>query len=194
MNIKFVSNPKISPDGKYVVYSKVYLAPEDEGKKYRYYELWVRNLETGESKLYATKEESTKEYVWSKDSKYLYFLSKHSTYQEKLQIFKMPVNGGVAQLVTEHPAGIVDFVISKKQDKIVFIENGVPVYAPFYLSGDIYAKKAEIDKNRSLHTLRHSIATHLLKSGMSLENISRFLGHRSLESTQIYTHVVNEQV
>mgnify|MGYP006299147535 CR=1 FL=1 len=41
----------------------------------------------------------------------------------------------------------------------------------------------------SLHTLRHSIATHLLQSGMSLQNIARFLGHRSLESTQIYTHI-----
>ncbi|WP_224994350.1 tyrosine-type recombinase/integrase [Cesiribacter sp. SM1] len=43
-----------------------------------------------------------------------------------------------------------------------------------------------------LHTLRHSIATHLLQAGMKLENISRFLGHSSLESTQIYTHIINE--
>ena len=40
-----------------------------------------------------------------------------------------------------------------------------------------------------LHTLRHSIATHLLEGGMSLKNIALFLGHKSLESTQIYTHV-----
>jgi integrase/recombinase XerD len=45
-------------------------------------------------------------------------------------------------------------------------------------------------KDFSLHTLRHSIATHLLAAGMSLENIARFLGHSSLESTQIYTHLV----
>ncbi|WP_158275327.1 tyrosine-type recombinase/integrase [Pedobacter sp. HMWF019] len=44
------------------------------------------------------------------------------------------------------------------------------------------------------HTLRHSIATHLLQSGMKLEQIQRFLGHSSLESTQIYTHIVNEQL
>jgi integrase/recombinase XerD len=46
-----------------------------------------------------------------------------------------------------------------------------------------------IEKEISLHTLRHSIATHLLQSGMKLENIARFLGHSSLESTQIYTHL-----
>lgn len=45
-------------------------------------------------------------------------------------------------------------------------------------------------KEVSLHTLRHSIATHLLAAGMPLENISRFLGHSSLESTQIYTHLI----
>jgi integrase/recombinase XerD len=46
------------------------------------------------------------------------------------------------------------------------------------------------DKKITLHILRHSIATHLLQNGMSIENISKFLGHSSLESTQIYTHLI----
>src|SRR5690606_25760335 len=46
-----------------------------------------------------------------------------------------------------------------------------------------------IDKEIVLHTLRHSIATHLLQAGMKLEGIARLLGHSSLESTQIYTHL-----
>lgn len=45
-------------------------------------------------------------------------------------------------------------------------------------------------KRLSMHVLRHSIATHLLQNGMSVENIALFLGHSSLESTQIYTHLV----
>jgi len=53
-------------------------------------------------------------------------------------------------------------------------------------------EKAEINKEAGLHALRHSIATHLLQSGMELEKIKRFLGHASLESTQIYTHIANE--
>ncbi len=53
-------------------------------------------------------------------------------------------------------------------------------------------EKAAINKKAGLHTLRHSIATHLLQSGMSLEDVSRFLGHASLESTQIYTHLSAE--
>ena len=52
--------------------------------------------------------------------------------------------------------------------------------------------KAKIQKETGLHTLRHSIATHLLQSGMTLEEVSQFLGHSSLESTQIYTHLSAE--
>lgn len=43
-----------------------------------------------------------------------------------------------------------------------------------------------------LHALRHSIATHLLQAGMELENIALFLGHKTLDSTQLYTHLINE--
>jgi integrase/recombinase XerD len=56
------------------------------------------------------------------------------------------------------------------------------------------ARQAGVQKDIGLHSLRHSIATHLLQKGMSLEQVSQFLGHRSLESTQIYTHIANEQI
>lgn len=51
---------------------------------------------------------------------------------------------------------------------------------------------AGIPKEIGLHSLRHSIATHLLRNGMPLAEIQRFLGHSSLESTQIYTHLKEE--
>jgi len=43
-----------------------------------------------------------------------------------------------------------------------------------------------------LHALRHSIATHLMQRGLDIEQIALFLGHRTLDSTQIYTHIINE--
>jgi integrase/recombinase XerD len=46
-------------------------------------------------------------------------------------------------------------------------------------------------KHITIHLFRHSIATHLLQNGMSIENISLFLGHSSLDTTQIYTHIIN---
>lgn len=54
-------------------------------------------------------------------------------------------------------------------------------------------KKAKIKKEVGTHTLRHSIATHLLQNGMKLERIQQFLGHRNLDSTQLYTHLKNER-
>lgn len=61
-----------------------------------------------------------------------------------------------------------------------------------YVRIKLLAKKAKIKKKVGTHTLRHSIATHLLESGMKLERIQEFLGHGNLDSTQIYTHLVNE--
>lgn len=52
-------------------------------------------------------------------------------------------------------------------------------------------KESGLAENIGLHTLRHSIATHLLQNGMSIEQIAKFLGHSSLESTQVYTHIIS---
>lgn len=48
---------------------------------------------------------------------------------------------------------------------------------------------AGIDKHAVVHTLRHSYATHLLEEGVSIRLISKYLGHASLETTLIYTHL-----
>ncbi len=50
--------------------------------------------------------------------------------------------------------------------------------------------KVGVHKRITLHSLRHSIATHLMEEGMKLEDIGRFLGHVTLETTQKYAHVI----
>ena len=53
-------------------------------------------------------------------------------------------------------------------------------------------KAAGIHKRAHVHTLRHSYATHLLESGVALQLIQEYLGHRSVRTTTIYTHLTRE--
>ncbi|MBD3907085.1 tyrosine-type recombinase/integrase [Chryseobacterium sp. Ch-15] len=59
-----------------------------------------------------------------------------------------------------------------------------------------FGKKSTTQELRKIgmHTLRHSIATHLLENGMKLEQIQYFLGHDHIETTEIYTHINQQQL
>jgi integrase/recombinase XerD len=63
----------------------------------------------------------------------------------------------------------------------------------FWLILKNYAREAQLDKAITPHTLRHTYATHMLSGGMPLRHVQDALGHASISTTQIYTHLTDEQ-
>jgi len=87
-------------------------------------------------------------------------------------------------------------IIADSQEEALFVNmNGERMSRQgFWKIIKYYQEKAGIEKDITPHTLRHSFAVHLLENGADLRSIQEMLGHADISSTQIYTHVVKNQL
>jgi integrase/recombinase XerD len=117
------------------------------------------------------------------------FIAKSKTRRQR----NVPINKSMLDIVEDYLFNVREKLIDQEDSQNAFLVtekgNRLAKETVVYILKSLL-KEAKITTKASPHTLRHSIATHLLQSGMKLENISLFLGHRSLDSTQIYTHLV----
>jgi integrase/recombinase XerD len=124
------------------------------------------------------------------DRKLLYIRKAKNNYERYVPI----TTGGLKHLEQYIYNGRFMLLSESSKEQALFIsERGIKT-SPQRLYQRIkeLSEEAGISKEIGLHTLRHSIATHLLQKGMELENIALFLGHRCLDSTQIYTHIAKD--
>jgi len=104
----------------------------------------------------------------------------------------VPVGSDAIKYITIYKDTIrVHCPIQKGFDDILFLNKfgrGLSRVMIFYIIKDL-AKKAGITKNISPHTFRHSFATHLVEGGADLRAVQEMLGHESITTTEIYTHL-----
>lgn len=119
------------------------------------------------------------------------FISQSKTHSQRI----VPMSEHVKQILEDYVFNVREKLVpsDKNTASVLVTETGkaMSVGTVSYVVGKL-VEKSKIKTLASSHTLRHSIATHLLQSGMSLEDIALFLGHKSLDSTQIYTHLNHE--
>jgi len=122
----------------------------------------------------------------------LLFVRKSKTHYQRF----VPISKGAKQYLEDYFYNAREYILPSDsiENSFLITERGTRfsvALAP-YLLARILARinNKNLTQKTTLHVLRHSIASHLLKRGMSLENIALFLGHKSLDSTQIYTHIL----
>ena len=108
----------------------------------------------------------------------------------------IPIHGKAAQAVADYLEEARPHLLHSKEEALFLNRRGQRLTRQgFWLLLKGYAKEAKIGAEITPHTLRHSIATHLLHSGkMNLRELQEFLGHANIATTQVYTHISNDHL
>lgn len=107
----------------------------------------------------------------------------------------VPIGSDAIKYITIYRNDIrVHVAIKPGQEDFLFLNNRGSQLSRvmIFLIIKALAKKADINKNISPHTFRHSFATHLVEGGADLRAVQEMLGHESITTTEIYTHLNRE--
>jgi integrase/recombinase XerD len=121
-------------------------------------------------------------------------VKKGKNYKQRIVPFGKQTSKTLEDYVFNHRP----YLVKQKNETTFFVgyrgelNNGITLYKRLKLIQLAVDNPILQSKTIGLHSLRHSIATHFLQSGMELQKIQKFLGHSSLESTQIYTHLIEK--
>ncbi len=107
---------------------------------------------------------------------------------------KIPIGRGCIELMKEYLETIRPFMLREKSERALFVNtNGKRLTRQgFWKIVKFYTSKANIEKDITPHTLRHSFAAHLVQRGKDLKDVQRMLGHSDISSTQVYLQIANE--
>ena len=108
----------------------------------------------------------------------------------------VPLYPAAVKALEDYVKDIRPRIIADENEQALFVNmNGERMSRQgFWKIIKYYQEKAEINKDITPHTLRHSFAVHLLENGADLRSIQEMLGHADISSTQIYTHVIKKQL
>lgn len=108
----------------------------------------------------------------------------------------IPVNQTASDWVQRYLARSRNLLSKSAKERTLFLNargRGLSRQG-FFKILNAYAQAAEIDKEVTPHTLRHSFATHLLENGADLRAVQEMLGHADISTTQIYTHLTRSRL
>ena len=108
----------------------------------------------------------------------------------------IPLYRTAIKALRDYITDIRPHIISGPDEQALFVNmnGGRMSRQGFWKIIKYYQEKAEISKDITPHTLRHSFAVHLLENGADLRSIQEMLGHADISSTQIYAHIIKKHL
>ena len=108
----------------------------------------------------------------------------------------LPIHGGAVDLLKSYMQDARPILAGAKTPTALFLNRrgNRLTRQGFWLILKGYTETAGLNGRVTPHTLRHSFATHLLRGGAPLRHVQELLGHASITTTQIYTHLTSEHV